>query len=107
MKSPFPIYFGFVDGTSRHTQNIASTAWVIYHSGELVTSGGIFLGYVTNNVAEYHIVIRLLTKSSSLGITHLIINLDSQLMVRQLNGEYIVRSSILLRLHLRFHCLKR
>jgi ribonuclease HI len=81
MTSPFPIFSGFADGTSQHTQNIASVAWVIYHSGELMSSRGICLGSTTNNVAEYHAVIRLLTEASSLDISHMIINLDSQLMV--------------------------
>jgi ribonuclease HI len=81
MTSPFPIFVGFADGSSRHTQNIASAAWVIYHYDELVSLGGIFLGSTTNNVVEYHTVIGILTKASSLGIYHLVINLDSQLMV--------------------------
>jgi ribonuclease HI len=107
MTSSFPIYFGFADGASRHTQNITSVAWVIYHSGELVSSGGIFLGSATNNIAEYHAIIRILTEASSLGISQLIINLDSQLVVRQLNREYVVHNSTLLRLHLRVHHLER
>jgi hypothetical protein len=63
MTSSFPIFVGFVDGASRHTQNIASAAWVIYHSDELVSSGGIFLGSTTNNMAEYHVVIRTFNRS--------------------------------------------
>ena len=107
MKSSFPIYFGFADGASRHTHNISFAAWVIYHSGELVSSGRIYLGSMINNIAEYHVVIRILTESSSLGISQLIINLDSQLMVRQLNCEYIVCNPVLLCFHLRVHCLER
>jgi ribonuclease HI len=107
MTSSFPIYFRFVDGASRHTQNIASASWVIYHSGELVSSGGICLGSATNNIAEYHAVIGILTEASSLGISQLIINLDSQLVVHQLNREYAVRNPVLLRLHLRVRHLER
>ena len=73
MTSNFPIFFGFVDGAIRHTQNIASAAWVIYQFNEVVSSGGICLGPVTNNMAEYHAVIGLLTQASSLGISHIII----------------------------------
>jgi hypothetical protein len=51
-----------------------SSAWVIYHSGELVISGGIYLRFAINNVAEYHVVIELLAEASSLGISQLIIN---------------------------------
>jgi ribonuclease HI len=107
MTSSFPIFVGFADGASRHTQNIASAAWVIYHSDELVSSGGIFLGSTTNNMAEYHVVIGLLTEASSLGISHMIINLDSQLVVCQLNRIYAIHNPILLRLHLRVRRLER
>ena len=56
---------------------------------------------------EYHIVIGLLTKASSLGISHIIANLDSQLVVCQLNRIYAIRNPILLRLHLRVRHLER
>ena len=107
VSSSFPIYFGFADGVSRHTQNIASVAWVIYLSGELVSSGGICLGSATNNIAEYHVFIGLLTKSSYVGIFQLIINLDPQLVLRQLKSEYVVCNPILLCLHLRVCRLER
>ena len=107
MTSSFPIFFGFVDGASRHTWNIASTTWVIYQFDEVVSSGGICLGPTTNNMAEYHAVIKLLTQASSLGISCIIVYLDSQLMVYQLNHIYAIRSSILLRLHLQVHHLER
>jgi ribonuclease HI len=106
MTSSFPIFFGFADGTSRHTQNIASVAWVIYQFDEVVSSGGICLGPATNNMAEYHVVIRLLTQASSLGISRIIIYLDSQLVVYQLNRIYVIRSPILLRLHLQVRRLE-
>jgi hypothetical protein len=105
MTSSFPIFVGFADGASRHTQNVASATWVIYHSDELVSSGGIFLGSTTNNMAEYHVVIGLLTEASSLGISRIIVHLDSQLMVYQLNRIYTIHNPILLHLHLRVHVL--
>jgi ribonuclease HI len=107
MISTFSISFGFADGASRHTRNIASAAWVIYQFDEVVSSGGICLGPATNNMAEYHAVIGLLTHASSLGISRIIIYLDSQLVVYQLNRIYAIRSPILLRLHLQVHRLER
>ena len=54
-------YIGFADGTSHHTCNLASAAWVIYSpSGQLVAAGGACLGPASNNVAEYRAVIELL-----------------------------------------------
>jgi ribonuclease HI len=107
MASSFPIFFGFADGASRHTRNIASTTWVIYQFDEVVSSGGIFLGPTTNNMVEYHVVVGLLTQASSLGISHIIVNLDSQLVVYQLNRIDVIRSPILLRLHLQVRRLER
>ena len=49
---------------------------------------------------EYHVVIGLLTQASSLGISRIIVNLDSQLVVYQLNHIYAIHNPILLRLHL-------
>ena len=102
----FPIFVGFADGASRHTRNIASAAWVIYQFDEVVSSRGICLGPTTNNMAEYHVVIRILTQASSLGISRIIVNLDSQLVVYQLNRIYAIRNPILLRLHLQVHRLE-
>jgi ribonuclease HI len=106
MTSSFPIFFGFTDGASRHTRNIASTAWVIYQFDQVVSSGGICLGPATNNMAEYLVVTGLLTQASSLGISRIIIYLDSQLVVFQLNRIYAIRSPILLRLHLQVRRLE-
>jgi ribonuclease HI len=107
MASSFPVFFSFMDGASRHTQNIASTTWVIYQFDEVVSSTGIFLGPTTNNMVEYHAVIGLLTQASSLGISRIIVYLDSQLVVYQLNQIYAIRNPILLRLHLQVHRLER
>jgi ribonuclease HI len=107
MMSSFPIFVGFADGTSQHTRNIASAAWVIYQFDEVVSSGGICLGPVTNNMAEYHALIGILTQASSLGISRIIVNLDSQLVVYQLNHIYAICNRILLRLHLEVHHLER
>ena len=78
----FEWFIGFTDGASCHTCNLASTAWVIYSpSGQLVASGGAFLGPATNNVVEYSVVIELLWDALSHGITQLEVILDSQLVV--------------------------
>ena len=102
------IHVRFADGASRYARNLASAAWVVYSpTDELLSSGGIYLGPATNNVAEYRAVIGLLTEALSLGITQLIVNLDSQLVVYQLNHIYSIRDPILLRLYLRVHFLER
>ena len=71
-----------------------------------MSSGGVFLGSTTNNVAEYYTIIGILIEASSLGISRIIINLDSQLMVCQLNKVYTIHNPILLHLHLRVRHLE-
>ena len=101
-------FIGFSDGTSHHTYNFASAAWVIYSpSGQLVASGGACLGPATNNVAEYRDAIKILWDSLSRGITQLEVWLDSQLVVSHLNRAYQVQNPILLRQFMQIRLLKR
>jgi ribonuclease HI len=75
-------YIGFADGSIHSTRNLASTTWVIYAPiNELVSLRGVCLGRATNNIAEYSVVIELLVDAISLGIRHLVVRLDSQLVV--------------------------
>ena len=72
------IYIGFVDGASHHTQNLASTTWVIYTPmGQVLSSGGICLQSSSNNVAKYSVVIELLCDSISHGVHSLKVRHDS------------------------------
>ena len=94
-------YIGFADGASRSTQNLASGTWAIYApTNELISLRGVCLGRATNNIAEYSTVIELLVDVFSLGIHHLVVWLDSQLVVLQLSNVYTIRSPTLLRVYL-------
>jgi ribonuclease HI len=57
---------------------------------ELISLHRIFLGRATNNIAEYNVVIELLTNTILFGIRHLIVCLDSQLVVLQLRNVYSI-----------------
>jgi ribonuclease HI len=65
------------------------------------------LGRATNNIAEYSVVIELLVDAISLEIHHLVVRLDSQLVVLQLSNIYSIRSPTLLRVYLRIRLLER
>ena len=100
-------YVGFADGASRSTRNFSLAAWVIYDpTGELIDLQGNYLGRTKNNVNEYSVVIELLTKAINLGIRALLVNIDSQLVVLQLNGHYSVRNPYILRFYLRIRLLE-
>jgi ribonuclease HI len=91
MSSESEIYVGFANGASQHTRRLASTSWVIFMPiGQLVSSGGICLGEITNNVVKCSVVIELLRDALLHGISHLRVHLDAQLVVSQLNGVYRV-----------------
>ena len=72
------VYIGFTDGASRHTQNSASAAWVIYTpTCQVLSSGGVCLRPSSNNVVEYSVVIELLRDATSHGVHSLEVRLDS------------------------------
>jgi ribonuclease HI len=85
------LYIGFVDGASHSTQNLASISWEIYAPmNELISLHGVFLGRATNNITEYCAVIKLLFDTISFGIHHLIVRIDSQLILLQLSNIYSI-----------------
>ena len=107
MSSESEVFIRYIGGASRHTQRLASAAWVIFTpQGQLLSSGGICLGDTTNNVAEYSAVIELLHDTLSLGISHLWVYLDAQLVVSQLNRVYQVHDPTLHRRFLKVRLLE-
>ena len=91
-------YMGFTDRSSGWYPNLASAAWVIYSpSHKLIHIDGICVGTMTNNQAEYDGVNGLLATTLQLGIHHLDVFLDSQLLVSQLNNHYRVCDPCLFR----------
>ena len=71
------IYIRFTDGASHHTQNLASTAWLIYTpTDRVLSSGGICLWPSSNNVDEYSAFIELLHDAISHGVHPLEVHLD-------------------------------
>jgi ribonuclease HI len=91
MSSTPQFHIGYVDGVNRSSQNVASTAWVIFSpSNEFLDSEGIFLGRTTNNLAKYEAVIALMTNASTLGIHSLVVRLDSKISISQLTSCYSI-----------------
>ncbi len=82
------------DGGSRGNPGPASAGIVIRDTDtdKPVHEAGYFLGRCTNNVAEYQGLIRSLEQAEALGGNHLDIHSDSELLVRQITGQYRVKS---------------
>jgi len=96
----------FTDGAARGNPGPAGAGAVIVSpDGHIVAKIGKFLGDSTNNVAEYMGLILGLKRAKAMGIKELEVLSDSELLVRQLNGEYAVKADHLLPLHLEAQAL--
>ena len=58
-----------------------------------------YLGETTNNVAEYLALLYALQEAHTRGITRLVVKTDSELLAKQLNGQYKVRDGTLRLFH--------
>ncbi len=86
-------YFLYIDGASRGNPGKSGTGYVVKNvKGEEVGSGSRYIGIQTNNYAEYAALLHGLELSCEIGIRDVEILSDSQLLVRQLQGTYRVRS---------------
>ena len=71
-------FYGFPDGACCHTLNLASASWVLYSLAyDLVSSGLVCIGPATNNIAEYRVIIGLLTEAASQYVRNLVVLMDS------------------------------
>ena len=83
----------YTDGASRGNPGNAGIGVVIYDlEGQVLRKDNEAIGIATNNVAEYKAVIRGLELALELKATDVKLYADSQLLVRQLLGEYKVRN---------------
>jgi len=89
-----------IDGASKGNPGPAGIGVVIYdESGNVVCEYGQHIGDTTNNFAEYTALVRGLQEVLKMGFEHVVIRSDSELLVRQLSGQYKVRSKNLLRIY--------
>jgi len=96
----------FTDGAARGNPGPAGAGAVIVNAdGHIVAKVGKFLGDSTNNVAEYMGLILGLKRAKAMGIKELDVLADSELMVKQLSGEYAVKADHLKPLHLEAEAL--
>ena len=86
----------FTDGAARGNPGPAGAGAVLVSPGGQVERLGKFLGTQTNNVAEYEGLLLGLRHARALGVQSLEVLADSELMIRQLNGEYRVKAPGLL-----------
>ena len=82
------------DGGARGNPGPAAAAYVLMDGdGAEVEARGEYLGSVTNNVAEYRGLLAGLDAAGRLGVRSLKVFMDSELVVRQMTGEYRVKNA--------------
>lgn len=84
-----------VDGGARGNPGPAGAGIVISTAddGTVLYQAGLFLGIATNNVAEYKGLLAGLRAAAKLGASQVEAFSDSELIVRQLNGQYRVKNA--------------
>jgi ribonuclease HI len=96
------------DGGARGNPGPAAYAYVLEaDDGTVLAAHGEAIGVATNNVAEYSALVAGLEKAIEVGVTHLEVISDSELMVKQMRGEYRVKNEALRDLSVRASQLAR
>jgi len=97
---PANIFVAYVDGASRGNPGPASYAVILRGpDGATRFERGKYIGRATNNVAEYYGLITALDYAATESISRLLVRSDSELLVRQMQGRYKVKSADLRPLH--------
>ena len=88
------------DGGARGNPGPAAYGYVLEsEDGHVLDARGERIGVATNNVAEYRALLAGLEKALELGVTELEVVSDSELLVKQMRGEYKVKNDALRALH--------
>jgi ribonuclease HI len=86
----------FTDGGARGNPGPAAYAYVLEtDDGTVLDARGEAIGVATNNVAEYRALVAGLEKAAELGVDRLEVVSDSELVVKQMRGEYRVKNEAL------------
>jgi ribonuclease HI len=82
----------YTDGGSRGNPGESACAFVICKMDDtVVEKSGFYLGIATNNQAEYKALVAGLERANQLGVQNLQVYMDSELVVKQLKGQYKVK----------------
>ena len=96
------------DGGARGNPGPAAYGYVLEaEDGTVLDARGETIGVATNNVAEYRALIAGLEKAVELGIDELEVVSDSELLVKQMQGEYRVKKEALRELNDEANSLER
>lgn len=93
----------YFDGAARGNPGPSAIGWVIVTDDGIVAEGGERIGRTTNNRAEYEALIKVLEVAAEFGFQTAEIRGDSELIVKQVRGEYDVNNPELREYRVRVH----
>ena len=84
----------YTDGGSRGNPGPAAAGFVLNDAagGARLQAKAFLIGRATNNVAEYTALIKVLESATQIGAKEVTVHSDSELLVKQINGQYRVKS---------------
>ncbi len=83
----------YTDGAARGNPGPAGAGYILFSdNGEVLFEGARYLGETTNNQAEYQALLGGLEKAIELGALTVNVKMDSELIVKQLRGQYRVKN---------------
>ena len=98
----------YTDGGARGNPGPAAAAYVLEtDDGTVLDARGEIIGIATNNVAEYRALVEGLRKAVELAVGEVEVVSDSELLVKQMRGEYKVKNAALRELSLEAAALAR
>ncbi|HEY7981038.1 MAG TPA: ribonuclease HI family protein [Candidatus Eremiobacteraceae bacterium] len=90
----------YTDGGARGNPGPAAAGGVVVGAdGQLIAEVSEYLGVATNNVAEYRALLLTLRRALDEGCRNVEVRMDSELVVRQLEGKYRVKDAKMRPLH--------
>ncbi len=84
----------YIDGAARGNPGVAGIGIIINDGqGQKIRELYKYIGETSNNIAEYTALVYALQEALILGLKDVVVHSDSELLVKQLNGEYRVKNS--------------
>ncbi len=99
--------YAMIDGASAGNPGKAGIGGFIMQKCVVIDLWSIKIGIATNNVAEYRALYECLLRARKHGIKSLKIFTDSELLVKQVTGEYRIKDEKLKKIYKKIEVLKR
>ncbi|MDR2700134.1 MAG: ribonuclease HI family protein [Nitrososphaerota archaeon] len=96
----------YSDGGARGNPGSAAAAFIAIENNEIIKTDAHFLGTRTNNQAEYEALTMALEYALQTGAEEVTCYLDSELVGRQMTGQYKIKNPEIQKLYLKAHAIR-